>query len=740
MGMRTNPGQERWRWRAALLATVAAVGPSAVLAHDAQAGQALPDERAYEMVTPVNKNGGDVTGVLTTSSDGDRLAYYSPASFPGAESNNSINSNLAQRGSDGWMTRAMQPPVGTAGIAVNGGYYNADFTGDLSQSILLTRSGAAEPNTMNVFLTQLDGSTSWLTAPTVVGVPIDDKAYAGRSADGSHIIFESAQQLVAQPTITGRQVWELVDGHVRLVSLLPDGSVEPTGTGVGVGINGSVGRGTGFNGTLVQPDVVSEDGSKIFFGAGGSGSTQRVFVRIDGRETREITLSQRSGSIGQPATNAQFVGASADGNVSLFMSPEQMTNDATPNGGLYAFDLRGSKLRFLSSGATDPNGAQVEALSLISRDGGRVYFIAQSQLVPGEGVAGGHNLYVADHDGVSFITTLGNDDAQNWNPSVGNANARIAKATADGRYFVFQSWERITSVDNAGHQEIYLYDAERRTIACVSCGVSGHAPGGDASVISNPVPRGGLLQFVEVGRPRTLTDDGSRIYFQTTDSLVPQDVNGLADVYEYWTATGAVSLISAGTGGYDSEIADNSPDGRDVFFFTRDSLVKGDTDGGAKDVYDARSGGGFPDQPVPTTCTEDACQLNARAAPASLAPGTIASPKQTTGKRRAARLFVHPVTTTGKRNAVRTGRLALVVSTDAAGTVRAAATATYGKRTIYRLKSTSVKFRSAATMNLHLSLPAAVKDKLKHHHRVKLAITVSHDKATRPVRVALTLS
>ena len=339
----------------------------------------------------------------------------------------------------------------------------------------------------------------------------------------------------------------------------------------------------GFPGTLPQPGVVSADGSKIFFGIGGGaaiGGTQTgVYVREDGARTRELSLSQRAGSIGQqPVAGAAFAGASADGNVVVFTSPDQLTNDATPNGGLYAFDLRTGVLHFLSSGATDPSGAQVEAIvgdshaaTLVSPDGSHVYFIAQGVLVPGKGVAGGHNLYVADADGVSFIATLGSDDTQNWLASAGNGGSTTMRATPDGRYVVFQSWEQITSVDNGGHEEIYLYDADNGTTTCVSCGDVGHVPAGDASILANPVPRGGFLGSSQVGRQRTLTDDGSRTFFQTTDGLVPKDVNGLADVYEYDTATGKVALISAGTGGYDSEIADNSPDGRDVFFFTRDS-------------------------------------------------------------------------------------------------------------------------------------------------------------------------
>jgi len=355
-------------------------------------------------------------------------------------------------------------------------------------------------------------------------------------------------------------------------------------------------------------------------------------------------------------------------------------------------------------------------------------------------VAGGHNLYMSDTDGVSFIATLTGIDAENWVPGFSNAAVITAKTSRDGRFFVFQSWEQITSFDNRGHQEIYLYDADHKTLGCVSCGSPGHVAGGDASIIANPLSKGGFLATSQPGRPRVFTDNADRVFFQTTDPLVSKDVNDTADVYEYWTGTGAISLISSGTGGYDSEIADNSPDGRDVFFTTRDPLVRGDTDGGAKDVYDARFGGGFADAVDVTPCADDACQPLASVAPAPPAPLTGAPTSGGSKEVRAPRLFVRPITTAGRKNVVKTGRLTLVANVEAAGTIRATGTATYGSHTVYKLKASSTTIKSAGTRNLHLSLPSAVRSLLKRHRKVKLSMIVSYNKATSPVRVALTLS
>ena len=84
---------------------------------------------------------------------------------------------------------------------------------------------------------------------------------------------------------------------------------------------------------------------------------------------------------------------------------------------------------------------------------------------------------------------------------------------------------------------------------------------------------------------RGMSADGSRIFFDTPDSLVAQDTNGVRDVYEW--DNGKIYMLSSGTSVRDSLILDSSPSGNDVFFATTDGLVAGDTDG-AYDVYDAR--------------------------------------------------------------------------------------------------------------------------------------------------------
>jgi hypothetical protein len=135
---------------------------------------------------------------------------------------------------------------------------------------------------------------------------------------------------------------------------------------------------------------------------------------------------------------------------------------------------------------------------------------------------------------------------------------------------------------------------------------------------------------------RSLSSNGDRVFFESTDALVAQDTNGeggcptagsalqsfpaCQDVYQ-WEAKGTgscnsegqnggcLSLISTGKSPYPSFFLDASQSGDDAFIITRSELVRQDIDQ-VLDVYDARVGGGLARQnPKPEICLSNpACK------------------------------------------------------------------------------------------------------------------------------------
>ena len=160
--------------------------------------------------------------------------------------------------------------------------------------------------------------------------------------------------------------------------------------------------------------------------------------------------------------------------------------------------------------------------------------------------------------------------------------------------------------------EVYLYDATENRLVCASCDPDGASPAGDSYL-----PLSGVGTY----QPTFLSEDGM-VFFSSQEALVPQDINGATDVYEY--ENGHVYLISGGKGTLGSYLDTVSPNGENVFFTTWEQLVAQDQDEQA-DLYDARADGGFPaPAPALAACDGEACRGSSPPAPALGSPASTA--------------------------------------------------------------------------------------------------------------------
>ena len=308
------------------------------------------------------------------------------------------------------------------------------------------------------------------------------------------------------------------------------------------------------------------------------------------------------------------------------------------------------KLTDLTPANSGESGAVKGTVIGASEDGSWVYFTADGMLpgtaaqgaTPGNctfngqtGGAGACNLYLW-HEGVTrLVALLGGEDFPDWSNELSSLTARVSP---DGRYLAFTSDRSLTGYDTRDavtgkpDEEVYLYHAptnpagEPGSLVCASCDPTGARPAGvpDSQLEKGIVGLGQGSWGAERGvagsvpgwpgshQSRYLSNEG-RLFFDSSDALVPQDINGNEDVYEYEppagvsgaspndTCTpagasassvyspasgGCVSLISSGTGAGESGFLDASENGEDVFFVTAQSLVPRDRDT-AFDVYDA---------------------------------------------------------------------------------------------------------------------------------------------------------
>jgi hypothetical protein len=277
-------------------------------------------------------------------------------------------------------------------------------------------------------------------------------------------------------------------------------------------------------------------------------------------------------------------------------------------------------------------------------------------------------MYYWSNGQIRHVVDLVDVQADRFNGSLGDNNPlHTAAVSDDGTVVQFQSQRSAAGADTAGRTMIYRYDAATDELECASCRPDGRPSTGDAATYTSPTTFGGI-RTTNGYRKRGISTDGRRVFFDTPDPLVPEDVNGTRDVY-LWQ-DGRAHLLSSGRDPSPSHFTDASESGDDVFFTTRARLVAEDVDSNV-DLYDARVGGGHPEPAGPAgRCEDDACQGAPAATPTAPAVGSAtfrgAGNPALTPSARAVRGSVRVARTGVRRGTVATLR----VTVSAAGAIR----------------------------------------------------------------------
>ena len=203
------------------------------------------------------------------------------------------------------------------------------------------------------------------------------------------------------------------------------------------------------------------------------------------------------------------------------------------------------------------------------------------------------------------------------------ASSLTSRISSSGKFLGFNSVRSLTGYDNtipdSGEPaiEIFLYDAAAAQLRCASCDPGGSPPSAGAAI--KPPARPSTFTSWNNVYPQRNVSEGGQVFFETADALLPRDVNGRRDVYEY--VDGQLHLLSTGSGEGGSHFLDATPDGSSVFLSTAQRLLPRDTDT-VYDYYVARVGGGFvqPAQPPPS-CEGESCR-GAGTGESTASPGT----------------------------------------------------------------------------------------------------------------------
>ncbi len=615
----------------------------------------LPDCRAYEMVSPPDKNGGDVrpdSSRTRAAVQGGAVAYTSLSAFGDAAGPGTAPDYLAQRdavpGTRGWSSKGLNPPHDApplkAVVAGNESAY-VGFSPDLSKGIYRTffplTGDQMTEDVGNLYLRED------LTNPTPAGYQLatacpacstplqlfasgaaQTPVFDGASADFGHTLFRSPFALtpdapppsdlcVTRGALCLQKTYEYDHGTIRLVGILPDG------TPAKESLSGD------SHDEYYKLNVISADGSKVFFSVPGSSDpsgTAQAYMRVGGNMTIRLAESERTVEDPRPIQDVEYENATPSGNFVYFRTTTALTDDAPTdfNSKLYSYDTtlpatNAHNLTLISADREMSDAADVRGVLGVSTNGAYVYFLAVGQLTAGRPAGqNGASVYLF-HEGL--VTYVGNIGGAGINekinlPGQWGLTPLVSRVSPDGHRLVFMSTEGagLTGYDHGtgcefSHdkpcREIYLYDADTNSLVCASCRPDGVAAASDARDESREFGTGGATVSPYLSHP--LSSDG-HVFFSTGDPLVDSDLNGARDVYEYDSASGEVRLLSTGRSPADSFFLDATPDGKEVFFSTRERLLGWDADNAA-DLYTAREGGGFVEPPPvdSSVCSGETC-------------------------------------------------------------------------------------------------------------------------------------
>lgn len=699
----------------------------------------LPGCRAYEQVSPVDKNGGDITssgagatsGVVgqAAAENGGRIIFRALTEFAGAEYGGPAGDTeyLATRGAGGWQTRALSPPVDPSAAGSSSRLSTPDLALTMLTSSGLLRSDppASSDEDVNAYgrnnvtqaVTPWFGVSSSNTALLFSGPVI--------SRQGDHVAVGTVDALTADPVPDDNnlKVYERTNAGVRLVS------VDGTGTPFPFAGVGSLGE--PFSEQLSARGAMSDDGRHIFINtAADQFSPRELYRRSDGTTTTLVSPSKRTVPDPEGVRTKLFRLATPDGSRVFFTSAQHLTDDANTGpsragADLYRYDVEVDELVNISATAGG-DGAQVQGVIGADAGGGRVYYAALGQVVPGEGSSSGTepNIYLWEDDGTpdgstSFVTTLASSDGFAW---LYLHEVWTARVTSDAGNLLLQTSTPIPGHSNGGVQQIYVYNAGTDTIECISCNPNGDAPLGPASIPGYA----GNVQYWEF--PRAISDDGRRVFFNTADALVARDSNGQVDPYMW--EDGELTLLSTGTSPRDSYFYNASVDGDDVFILTADALVPQDNDD-LVDLYDARVGGGIP-VPVPPDCEPHSCQGEGAAPPPAGPSGSsVLNSKGNVDSRDRLVLALERPSTAQLRKLARGGGVGIRVRVNRAARVRVLAR--QGGKVVASGRSRAAR---AGRVTVRLRLSRTARRKLRAGKRLSLTATAA---GSRPRSVTVRL-
>jgi DNA-binding beta-propeller fold protein YncE len=697
---------------------------------------ALPDHRAWELVSSPTMNGAGIEsiteegGVIQASEDGTKITYVAtapdeprPEGNRGPEFTQILSERIANgQGQKEWSSKDIatpndKPTGKVLGKAPEYQFFSADLSlsivhpwgsepalsEEASERTVYRRDdeGCAPPPS-SCYQPLVTGREGYADVPpgTKFG-PVEEKkegiGFEAATPDLSHVVLKSEEVALtsepAAPNSVNLYEWAAPETfnngkpnepteQLHLINILPGGLGPASGAALG-DKDSNVWH------------ALSASGERAFWTAEG-----HLYMRDMARgETLQIDVP--AAGVTEPGPpSVRYQTATPEGSRVFFTDGERLTagsHASIEHEDLYECEIveQGGKLACNLADLTEDElnpgeeGAAVQGVVMgaseeAPNEGASVYFVAEGVLsnapnaegekaTPGDCELAGTeeqtcNLYLDTYNQSegkwqppTFIARLANPDEPDWTAEpASNLAVHTSRVSPNGRYLAFMSSRSLTGYDNLDaasgepDEEVFLYDASTGKLVCASCNPSGARPSGIFDtresgeglglLVDRPLvwaPPSGYDHWLSANVPgwtalsnekalyqsRYLSNKG-RLFFNSAESLVPADVNGKEDVYEYEppgigsceSSGGCVALISSGASDKESAFLDASTNGDDVFFLTAAPLVAAGQEANFG-VYDAR----VCEQGAETSCITSTPPSSSTCASESSCKGAISS-------------------------------------------------------------------------------------------------------------------
>ena len=409
----------------------------------------LPDCRAYEQLTPHDKEGSEEifhaleyrlenSGVVI-GEDGDHVAFDGQFVHWGSAGGSPY---FFTRTANGWQTTpgTPQPEAG-----IDSHYLPELYSPDLTQFAFSAgwNTGTAESPNLEFKAGPSGGPYADAASVSREQLRVEDghieDGWVAASEDFSNLIFATEDHTFiphhATGTASGSDLYEYSQGELRQLNVSsgsPGATIGSCGAEVAMGAAEKR-----FSHSHSTRHSVSKEGQRVFFYAVPSGTCsepRHLYMRTDGAETTDLGTDE-------------LLAANAAGTEALLVAQSGETEEVL----LYDTESHTSTLLFvMSSEEVRPWSGGAAPGFAVSEDLGTIYIATAQHLTLEAPPAGGLYRYDVPAKTLRFVL----------------AGARVQYLSPDGRYVYF---EGETPTLPAKSEQVLRYDSVEKSIECVSC-------------------------------------------------------------------------------------------------------------------------------------------------------------------------------------------------------------------------------------------------------------------------------